>query len=405
MTWSTVDGMFLAVVGLWCHYQGARKPVKLFGIFLLGSALLMKQVFLPLILIPFVFHRINRLLALLMGLLPIGIYLFYIVWAGAWEDLCTQLSARSEWKETGVLSYGTAPFLWIGFGVGLVLIFSIRRIKKLNSWWIAYLLLGCECFTFFKTEWILPGSFFFFGCTVICFFYALFNKSYQDAAVLGIILLVSWCASISIGYNFPVLCSGLLMFATWHYLRKVEVEVTPKWIHYLSVTILVVFVGAFIHLRYTHIYRDRPAAELVYPLEGVLPGGRFIYSNPNTFAYLSELKAHVEQARAAQKRYAIIPDFPGYWVAAKEPNPIFTDWASWHETPDGVMDRYIASIAQYQDQLWVIVENYDPRNLATDLVPIPKDYKTIRFISENGNVVKEGKYFTVYELKKKAIPF
>ncbi|MDD1751418.1 MAG: hypothetical protein LUO89_16255 [Methanothrix sp.] len=133
--------------------------------------------------------------------------------------------------------------------------------------------------------------------------------------------------------------------------------------------LMVVSLAAFCVGRYEHVYFDLPASRLTAKLDGVLPGGRLLWTNPNTYAFLSDLDLAISETHGA--RYAIIPGFPVYWVKGQELNPLPTDWARRDILPNpSMIARLDKSIAAQKGNIVLLVQKVEPFDLKNGFLPL-----------------------------------
>jgi hypothetical protein len=122
-----------------------------------------------------------------------------------------------------------------------------------------------------------------------------------------------------------------------------------------------VLVPAFGFARLEFPYLDRPARYLVHRLDGILPGGRGIYTSDFTYAMLVDIRQAAQDASSEGKSFVILPDYPGYWVLPSPSNPLRDPWPS----PSGVSTyserrAMLDSILRRRGNMRVILMKYDP---------------------------------------------
>jgi hypothetical protein len=218
---------------------------------------------------------------------------------------------------------------------------------------------------------------------------------------LGVNLLcLAWSASISGGHNTPALVAGplaavLLLWGRSSAGGRVPGR-APRWTTALVGLTVAVVVPSFAHARRTRVYRDRPVAELVHPLDGVFPGGRGIWTGPRTFAFLRDLQSAL--ALASGRPYAIVPDLAGYWVAVGERNPLPVCWAHKPELNDpSLLARAEAALEAGRGRLVVIVQKVDAGLLPEGLLPVPGDRETlVPLVRRRFERFGETEYFELY---------
>jgi hypothetical protein len=159
-------------------------------------------------------------------------------------------------------------------------------------------------------------------------------------------------------------------------------------------------VAGFVVGRVQHIYRDQSAGHLNHPIEDVMPGGKGIYTNRNTYAFLSDLRRAVEFVERTHRKYAIIPDVGAYWVKSPEANPFPAVWPHGDElkTPP-LLNRYLRAIDAGRIDMTVIVQKVAADNLATGFAPLPEGgyFEVVRYVRQNLEKVHETDYFALYQ--------
>jgi hypothetical protein len=147
--------------------------------------------------------------------------------------------------------------------------------------------------------------------------------------------------------------------------------------------------------RSQHIYRDRSARELTAKLDGVLPGGALIRTNPNTSEFLADLRLATREVSGSQ--YAVVPGIPGYWVKADQLNPLLMDWPLAEAMPNPKMvDRLIQDLAVQKGKIVLIVEKVEPTTLKMGFLPLRESLYPPAFLSyvrENFQKVGETRFF------------
>jgi hypothetical protein len=151
--------------------------------------------------------------------------------------------------------------------------------------------------------------------------------------------------------------------------------------------------------RPVQIYNEDSYTKLTKPLGGVLPGGRLIYTNPDTYAFMADLDQTVDRISKTDKKYAIIPDAPGYWPQAKQANPLPIDWLYPVELGNqDLVDRVVRDLQAERGETVVIVQKVNAFTLAYDPMPLnERDYPVVRHVRENFDKTGETKFFELYE--------
>jgi hypothetical protein len=148
-----------------------------------------------------------------------------------------------------------------------------------------------------------------------------------------------------------------------------------------------------------YIYREQPSNELTEPLDGVLPGGRLIYTNPNTYTFLVDLNNAIDTVSARDKTYAIIPEVAGYWVQSGQTNPLLIDWPWPVELSNQYLtDRVTNDLAAKRGGVVVIVQKVDAFDLADGFILLDEDhYPVVKYVREHFRKTNETEFFELYE--------
>ena len=410
--WHTVDGLFLASVGLWILATQPHTKGKITGYLLIATTYLCKQSFLlvaPLSVVLLGDWREKKYWLTIT--LPAAAYCAYLLATGSFSEAVLQLTSQRGIVSTGVVSYlnlGTLLGVVAGYCSMFLLSASsvpLLRIRRVPSY------VGALMLTVVPASLITVGlyrgslatvSFGLLGMVLGVVLYCILRGTIRDgdripAALMA--LLLAWCASLSVGYNFPTLLLGPLFTVLVAFVYSAGRAFDPR----LLTTLLVVG-GAAILLgfgisRPYYIYREQPSSELTEPLGEVLPGGRLIYTNPNTYEFLADLDDATHIVSAQNKAYAIIPDVPGYWVQSSQTNPLLIDWPQPVELSSQYLtDRVTGDLAAKRGEVTVIVQKVHAFYFADGFVPLDEDqYAVVQYVHANFRKTNETEFFELYE--------
>jgi hypothetical protein len=382
---------------------------------MVGASCLFKQNFLvvgPVFLVVLAdWRQIRYWLALA---LPAFAYMAFMWVAGAFTDFKVQLTSHTELFETGFHRYLHSCTFYCGFIVayfGLLVVSGEMKTPKLNlprnlrMWLISVgtAVIFIPPAVGVAWSWVAAEkySFVLFGMVVGAVIYFLCHRDLQfeiiKAAVL--VLVVMWTLSISIGCNYPVLGGGLAVALLAGYLRILRVSDAPGnhfqfiWRSCLlactAITLVCFGIG-----RSWHIYMEQPAWKLPCSLDGVLPGGKMIRTNPVTFEYMKELHDLIQPLNG--REYAILPDAAIYWVKASQKNPLPTSWPLDFElsTPE-LFNRFTQALETRRGRLTILVAKVKGFNLVNK--PAPDWYEIVPYVESHFHKVGETQYWAVYE--------
>jgi hypothetical protein len=410
--WHTVDGLFLVSIGLWVLLTQQHKRARIFGYLLIASAYLCKQSFL----------FIAPLAVLLLGdwrekkywltiTLPAAGYCAYLLATGSLSEAVLQMASQTGFVSTGVLSYlnyGTLLGVLAGYCSTFLLSASsvpMLRTERVPRYVGAALLTAMPAF--FIAVGLYRGSlgkisFGIFGMVVGAVLYLVSTGTARDgdkAPVAFIALLLAWSASLSVGYNFPALLLGPLFTILAAFVYSTRGSLDPRFLRATLVVAGVAILLGFGVARPYYIYREQPSSELTRSLDGVLPGGRLIYTNPNTYDFLVDLNDATDEVSSGDRTYAIVPDVPGYWVQSRQTNPLPVDWPQPVELGNQhLVDRVTRDLEAERGEVVIIVQKVHAFYLADGFVPLDEDqYAVVRYVRENFEKTGETEFFELYE--------
>jgi hypothetical protein len=161
-------------------------------------------------------------------------------------------------------------------------------------------------------------------------------------------------------------------------------------------TVLVLTVVKYGIAREQHIYLEQPAARLTYALDGVFPGGRLLRTNRNTYEFLRDLQRAVLKTKG--RRYAIVPECPGFWAKAAQPNPLPIDWPQSIElNQPALLNRMIRDVEAHRGKLVFIVQRVSAYMLATGYVPLEDSNLTVMwYVRKHFTRIGETRFFDLY---------
>jgi len=397
--WHTIDGLFFIAAGLaLCIRQ--RPATKLAGYVLVALAALCKQNFIfvaPLSM--FVLGDWRRLRYWIAIVLPGLCYVIYLVLVGALHDALVQLSAHTELFSTGIRRY----LVWILVAViGYLLLkvvsvisSDIRRWATLFVFYWLPLVVAVMSLLFGK---LATTSFFLFALLLMLGAASLVSDRASDwsRAVL-LVLLTAWSASLSGGYNTPALMAGPILVLLVS--QSIQARSDERLVRYSIPALAVIILFCFGVARTKYIYREQPASQLTYSLEGVMPGANRIYTNANTFAFLTDLNRAIELVRAQDKESAILPDLAAYWVQAKQKNPLPAVWPQAEELSSKVLTtRFTEAMEARRNKTIFIVQKVEAKDLASGFVALPNSnyYEVVRYARTHFTKAQETDYFELY---------
>lgn len=409
--WHTIDGIFFAVLAFWFLFR--HNLGLLPGALCVVLSMLCKQSFyplLPLFLLAAGIHRGWR--GLWWGGLGLSIgalaYWGLLQHLGIWEGFVEMTTAstssgqaleRGFWDYFRINSlYWLLPFLLVPFFL------PTRFLPNLNRRWAMLAFVGAITASYllaiYQYQTFTPPV----GQTRLLFLIALvylffdgiksgkdivwkkegrrWAKGYiQPLALLG----VSWMASISWGYNFPVLFATPFIFVLILMVKSQAPSLSERNAWILNASLVVLLLGTF-RYAYQYVYRDGPRHTLNQELSILFPKLKHIYSDPATFEKYRELKSLRQKYGDLFKT---MPSFPlsNYLTKTKSPLPL--DWVFNSETngQNGAIYEIIKKREVHffieKEALKTIENNYR--------------YEVSKYILENLEQIDETNYFLVFK--------
>ncbi len=417
VAWHTIDGLFFISLGLvFCLSE--KRSGKIIGYLLLGMAYLCKQSFIffaPLsIIIMGDWRKIRYWLAILI---PGILYITFLLLTDALPDAILQLTSQSNILYYGFHGY-INPKLIVFFLVGYLSTRFILGSAQINlplcnpvKEWIGLLTLSvipvfAISASFISGRYILALSYWLFSLVagvVGCFFLVRTEKPREAGRIGLIFLLMAWSESISIGWPYPDLVSGqLLAFLLAFTLPLIQqkLEILKRRDIY-SVTLLVflsIILISFGIARMRYIFRDLPAVKLTERLDAVLPGGKGIRTNKNTYDFLFELRMVIKVSKNFGDTYAIIPDCAGWWVQSPQANPLSIDWVQGIElNKPELVSRVIHDLDLIRNTNIVIVQKVQAKKLRDGFVPFDEEFSVVEYVRNHFTKIYDTSLFELYK--------
>lgn len=407
----TIDGLLMCMIGI--NLIILEKKWHFIGFFFIGFAALCKQNYL--VVLPFalfLFGRKNIVVNILVGLLPIFVYVFFISINGGWYDLTTQLSGHNELIQVGIITYLKNPVL-----LAIVIYLIIIRYNKWK-YDFTHFILYIVCIVALATNHYHGKlSFIFFSIVLaeliigisinknlfIFKDYSFNDEKLYNAGILQeedftiaiVVLLISWCTSISVGYNTPVLFSGACICFINLKFSKHDIHKKISAVGYMFIVFIIIL---FYYIRTHTIYRDLEAAKLSYKLDNIVEGATGIYTNKNTYDVLIEL----DSLKKSIPNLIVVPDFTACNILHSHESKILTEWPNKTEIPNNKILEKVTSKINIEDATLVFAIPKYQTALLKDGFTVQENrglnYPIIKFVKTNYTKKSFSKYF---ELRKK----
>jgi len=344
--------------------------------------------------------------------LPIIFYGLFLYFSDALSLAIGQLFTQTDLIDTAILRYLTEMGFYLGLiggFAGALLLTGQVKIRwtsdlistMIGNFIIINILLASAVALFFGRFFGAP-SFALFGAVLGTTIAILLPQKREPNYVMagGFVLLFAWTTSISVGANTPALASGPLLLFLVYFLKKTAQSYHSRWmskpLSVLIVALMIIILFCFSGVRYYHIYRELPANKLTYSLEGILPAGKNIRTNKNTYDLLLDLNTIISGSESAQ--YCIMPDIAAYWINAPIHNPIPIDWATRGELFHHV-DRVIDSLDSHRKSNIVIIQKVVAKKIATKMVRLEagEKYPAIEHVRQHYKKIDETQFFEIYK--------
>ena len=412
MAWHTVDGLLLASLGLaFCAQPGARLRIP--GYVLLGMSYLCKQSFL--FLAPAVLLILNdwrQVKYWAAALVPALVYMAFLLAAGAFQDGLLQLTAQHDLWPVGIVSFltgWTLPGLLLGGSYALLsspqwaprFLRDSRAQAGLHAlFFTSIVLLASLSLAAGMWMQLSFGAFGMAAAVVLPWFTP--TRLTPIARIWLLALVFAWSVSLSIGYNTPVLASGVLFILLALHAAGYFHGGAVQPLHFALGIATIALALAFVFNRETHIFEEQPAFALTHDLGTVLRGGSGIRTNANTYAMLGDLRNAMDEVQRSGKRIVVLPGPAAYWITAEQANPLPIDWAQGIElSQPALMSRVTDSLRLHADQQVVILEKFDPAWLAYERVPIedPGFYGIVAYVRAHSSMLSETEFFELRQMQ------
>ena len=399
MAWNTMDGLMFVSLGLMLCTSDSRSQRDL-GYLIIGLAYLCKQNFLPLAPVAiWMWGDVTRGRSWLAAALPGLLFIAYLLIASALPDAFTQLTARSELVDVGVLRY-----LWeYSFPWGVLFGLLFGRLAQGEGQPFAsvalYAVLAAAAIALGEGRFLWTPSFGLLGVVLGAglFLWHRGSDLPQHWRLALMAVMIGWCASISLGYNTPALAAGIsvvFLLTLQH-----RTSVSPAFLMpVLTVCLIIVTAANYWQARHKHIYLDVQSAQLTEDTFDLFPGLQRIRTGPNTAVFLRDLERAV--ALAGDRPFAIIPDLAAYWVKAGARNTLPMDWPLGDILiRDELIERVTGTLAGGDRPQVVLVQKVRANALARGFIALPESqrYVVATYARTHLRKIGETEYFELYE--------
>ncbi len=395
MPWNTVDGLFFSIIGLFFVTNTTKKWWWIvLGAFFLFLGALCKQSFYffpPLVALFLLFGKDLKAFIILSisGLLFAGVFILLFWWQDALNPFIEQMfsfTSGSSLLNTGVKSY----YLGIKFHVLYIVIaiIGIWLAKKYLSRDLAFLLIHVLIVTIFVWLYYKNESLYKplkYGIIHILWvfgvLYSIVKSTKQPKYTILVVLFgLSWCASISNGYNTPIdFSTPSILFVS--ILTLGETFTIKKWTPPLLIGL---YLGTF-YLGYQYPFNEENRNQLNHNLGNLYPHLQTIHTSKERYDKFEELKVLSNR----YDNFTILPSMTlGHYIT-NTVNPIGVDWVFNHHLADE-LENYKQMLSD--KNLTIFIENFENHKdnyQETSLLTV--------FVVDNWILKEKHKHFRVYQ--------
>lgn len=430
--WHTVDGLLFGAAAIWSFFRVPGWPGGALAGLLLVATWLCKQSFYPMAvvgLLPLVacwrcgpagqnrsglrklpehwsrYKCKRNPTALLLGIgIGIGTFAAYLVATGLATNfwaMTTGATSSGQALQHGVLDYfRIQPLLAVPSAVLLApvaLFFVKKRNARWAFWawalWLTVLAVSYAWSIDERRDFTVP-----FAQTRLLFWaaagYALWlgwsgGGGAVRAVRLMVLLALCWCASVSWGYNLPVLFAVPWAYAALDISQKLLAAAYPNrrvgsW---AAVLVLAALLGLF-RWGYEWVYRDGPRAAMTEHLGDIFPALGGIRSSPETAALYRDL---ADLARRYGPNCTVLPAFPQANFLTRTAPPLPLDWVVAREM--GAFGPAVRAAMLEARPCFFLEKNGSARFSADPELAL------VQWVWENGRTVEETARFRVVVLE------
>lgn len=397
MGWNTIDGIFFSIIGLYFILKEKTTVLQI----LLGAMILMLGVFskqsfyfMPIFLCIYLLLKKDwfRLkLYVGFGIISLLTYIIFKLANGTFLPFLEQTFTRTgsgDLIDVGIKTYYLALKFNVLYFLGTIILLVLS--KKFLRNWITYLLANIILATFillsflkWNNDWHVINYVFqllFITVVAISLYRYIFHKK-NEYLLLMLLLTLSWCASISQGYQTPIHFSLPLVFGMYVIIFS---EKEYKKFPIIPAAFSLVLILIIFWFGYQNLYRDSNRNQLSYKMEAVFPQLKFIKSDKRTFDKYSELKDLSEK----YSKFTVLPSMTLAHYLTKTVNPIGTDWALDVEINDEA-EKLLKQLERKKTFVFLEKNTESPEGF--------EGYKIMDLIKKNWIVINETNDFVVYK--------
>ena len=448
---TTIDAILFSVAGTMFFsrsYNASDFRIKeltyiICGLFFAGLAALSRQsfVFVPLVFIIIsVYNQIRKKnyraipVLILLGLLPFWIYLAYLIYQDATSNFFVQITGRTEFFETAILRllksfvksklliFNSITLFFISVnmlefkdglkisGTRLKRIIAENKLVVQGLLIFLFILVISLSFNLFIVEdrMFIDRQFDFFWIyfVLVVFAFTGFDISPHTRHILFVLLLISWCSSISLGANSPVFTVGLLAGTCLVIIVILSGKLNVSLSHpgslklkIISYLMLASFLVVSLYGQRRVNYYDLPSSGLKFRLGNLIPGFGNIRTNKISYDYYKELVGIYNSYKGMKNNFVILPNNSVLYPLLESRNPFPVDWMQ-HDEYIGSENLLYSRINDVLEtrRIFVIIDRFDSQNMPFKLDPV--DYSG----SQNDDLFIKKYQVEKYDFMKYIMP-
>lgn len=407
MAWHTVDGILMATLAA---YGATRQSVKygaLGGIFLL-LALLCKQSFYPLLPIFGLFMCVEKpfngpkwlgFWGAFAG--ASGLFLGYLYQQNtltAFFQMTSGASSGGQAIQHGLLDYAritpelALPSLCLLLPVGLFLARGKYEPWARYAWyiWLIALPLSYAALAGWRQVHTVPfaQSRAFFWVAALFFGWQWWkNTAYKPHALRGLLLLgIAWSASVSWGYNLPILFATPWIWAGMEISLRLEPPGKVRFLEKNGSFLLFLLLILSFRVGFEFVYRDGRRSAMNAEMGAVFPALSGIYSTSESASLYRDFWNLQEKYGT---NFTVLPAFPQANFLTKTTAVLPLDWVVNRET-NGDNQAVLAAFTAQKPIFFV------QKSVLTKLKEDP-ELSACRQMIAAGQLLEESPFFQVYQ--------
>ena len=436
--WTTVDAIFISIIGIWIFNKMFKPGLSSFkqsifcaaGLFLFSLAGVTRQSFIIIaflfFILVFIFYLKRKKYAsllwiLLLGSLPITIYLFFLFYHNAFTLFIDQMTGRTELFQTGIKQFANS-FInsWL-LPIHIIALLGILYIKMKNKWLIKvsengfilrkqmaivisfrilYILATffISIFLFIRPELLFKCAFELFWINLIftLAIILIIKPSKEITIMIVFSLLLAWTSAISLGDNSPVFTTGILaanIIGLFFFINQqtegvFKLRFSTKLYYAIIPGIILFFLLALFGQRKSN-YRDLPSSQLNKELFSTNSDFGRIKTNINTYKYFVELNYVIDQLgglNSIRDHVVVVPNNSIFYPLYNSKNPFPLDWLQ-REEYIGSGEFLHSKIKEVlsKNEIYIIIDKFDSKKIARGFFEIEISGEKYNYI----DIIKE----------------